>query len=111
MEQIILAIRQADEIDLGNTIINDPSAGRLTVEQAASTTSFILDSGNINLSVDGVNLGEAAKTSMEKIEELTLYLLEINEKIENQDVVLKEQQKLLEAQKLEIEQLKAKLNK
>jgi hypothetical protein len=63
------------------------------------------------IEADGVNLGEAAKTSMEKIEELTLYLLEINEKIENQDVVLKEQQKLLEAQKLEIEQLKAKLNK
>jgi len=48
---------------------------------------------------DGVNLGEAAKTSMEKIEELTLYLIEINEKVENQEIVLSEQQKLLEQQK------------
>ncbi|PWH84763.1 hypothetical protein [Brumimicrobium oceani] len=47
---------------------------------------------------DGVNLGEAAKTSMEKIEELTLYLLEINDKVEKQEVVLNEQQKLLEQQ-------------
>lgn len=48
---------------------------------------------------EGVNLGEAAKTSMEKIEELTLYLLEINDKVESQEEVLNEQSKLLQQQK------------
>jgi len=47
---------------------------------------------------DGINLGEAAKTSMEKIEELTLYLLEINDKVEKQEEVLNEQSKLLQQQ-------------
>jgi hypothetical protein len=50
------------------------------------------------IETDGVNLGQAAKTSMEKIEELTLYLLEINDKVEDQEIVLSEQHKLLEEQ-------------
>ena len=66
---------------------------------------FIEDNGHlpnvpsaIEIEADGVNLGQAAKTSMEKIEELTLYLLEINEKVENQEEVLNEQSKLLQQQ-------------
>ncbi len=51
---------------------------------------------------DGINLGDAAKTSMQKIEELTLYLLEINEKVENQE---KEQQEQAETIKLQQELL------
>lgn len=47
---------------------------------------------------DGVNLGEAAKNSMQKIEELTLYLFEINEKVEQQKDLLVEQQKLIKQQ-------------
>ncbi len=47
---------------------------------------------------DGVNLGDAAKTSMQKIEELTLYLLEVNEKVERQEKTLAEQQKLIKQQ-------------
>jgi|SRR5690554_6659420 len=68
--------------------------------------AFIEENGHLpnvpsakEIETDGVNLGEAAKISMEKIEELTLYLLEINEKVENQEEVLNKQQKLLEAQK------------
>lgn len=52
----------------------------------------------LDIKEEGVNLGDAAKTSMEKIEELTLYLLEINDKVENQEVVLNEQSKLLQQQ-------------
>jgi hypothetical protein len=51
------------------------------------------------IETDGINLGDAAKTSMEKIEELTLYLLEINDKVENQEEILNEQSKLLQQQK------------
>lgn len=47
---------------------------------------------------DGVNLGDAAKNSMQKIEELTLYLLEVNEKVEKQEKTLAEQQKLIQQQ-------------
>lgn len=46
----------------------------------------------------GLQLGEAAKTSMEKIEELTLYLLEINERVEKQEEKLEQQNTLLEQQ-------------
>ena len=67
--------------------------------------TFINNNGHLpnvpsakEIETDGINLGDAAKTSMEKIEELTLYLLEINDKVENQEEVLNEQSKLLEQQ-------------
>ncbi|HLV41287.1 MAG TPA: hypothetical protein VKY37_03320 [Brumimicrobium sp.] len=50
------------------------------------------------IEADGVNLGEAAKTSMEKIEELTLYVIDLDEKLENQELVLSKQQELLQQQ-------------
>src|SRR5690554_1214599 len=71
--------------------------------------AFIVANGHLpnvpsalEIEADGVNLGEAAKTSMEKIEELTLYILEINEKVENQE---KEQQEQAETIKLQQELL------
>lgn len=67
--------------------------------------TFIEENGHLpnvpsalEVETNGVNLGDAAKTSMEKIEELTLYLLEVNDKVENQELILEEQQKLLEQQ-------------
>lgn len=47
---------------------------------------------------EGLNLGDAAHVSMQKIEELTLYVLQINEKVEQQEIVLEEQQKLIQQQ-------------
>lgn len=61
----------------------------------------------------GLSLGGMTKVTMEKIEELTLYLLQINERLEQQEVNLVEQQnlideqaKLIQLQQLMIEQLK-----
>ena len=47
---------------------------------------------------DGVNLGETARITMEKVEELTLYLIEQQEQLEEQKELLKQQQKLIQAQ-------------
>lgn len=57
MEQVMLGLRQADQVDLLNTNLNDPALGRLTLEQGASTTEFVLTGGALNMSVDGVQLG------------------------------------------------------
>lgn len=53
---------------------------------------------------NGVDLGETAKITMEKVEELTLYLIEQQELLETQQELLKQQQE-------EIEKLKAELKK
>jgi len=53
---------------------------------------------------NGVDLGETAKITMEKVEELTLHLIK-------QQELLEEQQHLLKQQQEEIEQLKAELKK
>src|SRR5690554_7225363 len=60
--------------------------------------AFIVANGHLpnvptakEIETDGVNLGEAAKTSMEKIEELTLYVIDLDEKLENQELVRSEE--------------------
>ncbi|MDX1651103.1 MAG: hypothetical protein R3277_01340 [Brumimicrobium sp.] len=52
---------------------------------------------------DGLNLGQTARITMEKVEELTLYVIEQQEKLEEQQEQLDEQKKLLEEQKELIE--------
>jgi hypothetical protein len=56
-----------------------------------------------NVEENGVNLGEMAKITLEKVEELTLYILQ-------QQELLEKQQGLLEKQQKEIERLKAIVN-
>lgn len=46
---------------------------------------------------EGVNLGEMSKISIEKIEELTLYLLQQQDMIEKQALLLEEQAKKIAA--------------
>jgi hypothetical protein len=72
---------------------------------------FIAQNGHLpnvpsaeEVEADGVNLGKTARITMEKVEELTLYMIE-------QQEVLMEQKKLLQKQQKEIEQLKAELKK
>jgi hypothetical protein len=47
---------------------------------------------------DGVNLGKTARITMEKVEELTLYMIEQQEQLEEQKELLKQQQELIQAQ-------------
>lgn len=74
--------------------------------------NFIKENGHLpnvpsaeEVKENGINLGEAAHTSLQKIEELTLYVLQINEKVEKQKEALKKQgeqrstqQELIQAQ-------------
>jgi len=57
LEPILLAIRQADDVDLLNTVLLTPATGRLTVENVASTTSFTLNAGELGMVVDGTDYG------------------------------------------------------
>ncbi|MCO5269900.1 MAG: hypothetical protein M9897_13510 [Brumimicrobium sp.] len=57
---------------------------------------------------NGVNLGESAKISLEKIEELTLYLFELNERLNEQEKSLIEKETVIEQQQ-EIIQLQKEL--
>jgi hypothetical protein len=58
---------------------------------------------------NGVNIGETQSKLLQKIEELTLYLIEQNKQIKEQNEMLKEQNNRLEAQEKEIEFLKNKI--
>jgi HD superfamily phosphodiesterase len=48
------------------------------------------------IDANGIDLGEMSNTLTQKIEELTLYLIEQNKKIETQQKLIEAQQKLIE---------------
>jgi hypothetical protein len=54
---------------------------------------------------NGVNLGDMAKITMEKVEELTLYLIKLQEVVDKQQQQLAEQQKLIDKQQQQINAL------
>lgn len=58
LEQTVVSLRQADTFDALNSIIDDPANGRLGVTAGASTTQLVLDSGRIDLYLDGENYGD-----------------------------------------------------
>ena len=72
MEQIILGIRQADQVNMLNSTFNSPSTGRLTVEHGASSTAFLLNAGTLEISIDGTNLGDVLNDNV-SVSEFTVY--------------------------------------
>jgi hypothetical protein len=75
--------------------------------------AFIAQNGHLpnvpsaaEIESDGVNLGETAKITMEKVEELTLYLIGQQEQLDEQKELLEKQRLMLEEQRREIEKLK-----
>ena len=62
------------------------------------------------IETDGLNLGETAKITMEKVEELTLYLIQQQEQLDEQKMLIEEQRKLIEAQQRALEEMKQKTN-
>ncbi|MEM7298696.1 MAG: hypothetical protein AAF391_10580, partial [Bacteroidota bacterium] len=81
-----------------------------TLKSLEEVESHIAENGHLpdvpskeEVAVNGINLGEMDATLLQKIEELTLYLIEQNKR-------LMEQNELNRAQQVEIETLKAKIN-
>jgi hypothetical protein len=75
--------------------------------------AFIAQNGHLpnvpsaeEIESDGVNLGETAKITMEKVEELTLYTIQLHESLEKQQELIEKQQILLEQQQKELDALK-----
>lgn len=78
MEQVLLAARQADSVDVINTIEDSPSTGKLTVESAATTTAFTFDSGDIELEINGTEYG-AMTSSAVTVDSFTVYYYDSGE--------------------------------
>ena len=72
MEQIELAIRQADQVDAFNTVEDNPSAGQLTVANVSTSTSFTLNSGALDLSINGTDYGDLTSSGV-TVDSFTVY--------------------------------------
>lgn len=57
MEQVVLSLRQADDVDLLNSITNSPANGKLAVVNSASSTVFVLSAGSLDMTINGVDFG------------------------------------------------------
>jgi type II secretory pathway pseudopilin PulG len=78
MEQVVLAIRQADQIDLLNTIEDSPANGRLTLENTATTTSFTLDTGELSLDINGTDYGSLTGNNV-TVDDFTVYYYDLTD--------------------------------
>jgi hypothetical protein len=74
---------------------------------------FIAQNGHLpnvpsaeEVEADGVNLGKTARITMEKVEELTLYTIQLQESLEKQQALIEKQQEILEQQQKELDALK-----
>lgn len=72
MEQILLAIRQADSVNVLNTIEDSPSTGKLTLNNLSTTTTFTLDSNALDLAINGVDYGDLTTDSV-TVDGFTVY--------------------------------------
>lgn len=57
MEQILVELRQADQYDAANSVIENPSTGVLAILNGAATTRFTKTGSNIVLTKSGVSYG------------------------------------------------------
>lgn len=72
MEQVLVALRQADSVDLINTIEDTPNAGKLVVENVATTTEFAFTGGALNLVINGDEYGDLTNDNV-VVDAFTVY--------------------------------------
>lgn len=72
MEHVQLAIRQADQVDTFNTVEDNPSAGKLTVANVSTTTSFTLNGGALEMSINGTEYGDLTSNDV-TVDSFTVY--------------------------------------
>lgn len=72
MEQVLLAIRQSDQVDVVNTTEDSPNTGRLTVVTSATTTMFALNGNELDLTINGTDYGDLTGDSV-TVDTFTVY--------------------------------------
>jgi len=64
MEQVIVELRQADQFDAVNSVIDTPSTGVLAIQNGTTTSRFTKSGNNISLTKSGVNYGNVNTTGV-----------------------------------------------
>ena len=102
---------RVDETNWPDYVFQD-NYGLRTLEEVKA---YILNHGHLPnvpsaevVEKEGVNLGEMNKILIEKTEELTLYVIQLNEQAKKQQVLLEKQQLLIEQQQKALELLMQK---
>ena len=72
MEQILLSIRQADQVDALNTIEDSPTNGKLSVQNTSTTTEFTFSGGALNLEINGTDYGNMVNDVV-GVDDFTVY--------------------------------------
>ena len=57
-EQLIVAVREGEDFDAANSVLNTPATGKLTILNGGTITTFEKSGADLNLIIDSVNLGD-----------------------------------------------------
>lgn len=72
MEQLVVAVREADQFDAGNSVLTDPLNGKLTVLNGGVATGFERIGSDLILTVDGMNKGDLLSDGV-SVTDFTVY--------------------------------------
>ena len=72
LEQVAVALREGDSLDVGNSLIASSTAGKLTVETGGVDTVFQKVGSDLLLTVDGVSKGDLLNDGV-SVTDFTVY--------------------------------------
>ena len=58
LEQIIVELRRANQLDVVNTTVNDSTAGQVSLVNGTTTTKFAKVGNELQMTINGVNKGD-----------------------------------------------------
>ena len=58
LEQVVVALREGEDFDAANSVLNTPATGKLTILNGGVTTAFEKSGSDLNLTIDGLNKGD-----------------------------------------------------
>ncbi|CAD0006673.1 hypothetical protein [Flavobacterium chungangense] len=106
---------RAEEVKVYNTWADYVFAKNYDLKPLAKVEEYIAQNGHLpnvpsakQITEKGLELGEMAKIQQEKIEELTLYLIQLNKQLEEQKQYLIQQNKEMEELKTQVKSLLSK---
>lgn len=57
-EQLIVAVREGEDFDAANSVLNTPATGKLTILNGGTITTFEKSGSDLNLTIDSINKGD-----------------------------------------------------
>lgn len=72
LEQVIVAVREGEDFNAANSVLNTPAIGKLSIQNGGVTTTFEKNGNDLNLILDTVNKGDLLSEGV-SVTDFTVY--------------------------------------